>query len=139
MAGNDVHLQESPASKPLVLVVEDNPRNRRLVEMVLRRHYRLAFAEDGEMALEQVDRLRPDLVLLDIQIPKLDGLEVVRRLKANDATRAIPVVALTSYAMEVDRERILEAGCDGYLAKPIDTRTLPLDVARYLADEDGTS
>ena len=119
----------------LVLVVEDNARNRRLAEMVLRPHFRLAFAEDGETALQQVGRLHPDLVLLDIQIPKIDGLEVVRRLKADEATRRIPVVALTSYAMEADRERILQAGCDGYLAKPIDTRTLPQDVARYLGGD----
>ena len=76
-----------------ILVVEDNPRNQRLVDMVLRRHYRLSLAEDGEQALAAVERELPDLILLDIQIPKIDGLEVARRLKGDPKTREIPIIA----------------------------------------------
>ena len=123
--------------QPFVLVVEDNPRNRRLVEMVLRTSYRLAFAQDGEEALARVDEERPDLILLDIQIPKIDGREVARRLKADETTRTIPIVALTSFAMEQDRATIMAAGCDGYITKPFETRTLKEDLARFLAGSVG--
>jgi len=125
------------AELPLILVVEDNERNRRLVEMVLQRDYRLAFAEDGEQALTMVGELEVDLVLLDIQIPKIDGTEVARRLKSDAATKSIPVVALTSFAMEADRRRILDAGCDGYVTKPFETRSLATEVRRYLDGSDG--
>ncbi len=123
------------AEPPLILVVEDNPVNRRLVEMVLKRHYRLAFAEDGEQALAMTPELLPDLVLLDIQIPKIDGLEVARLLKSREATASIPLVALTSFAMEEDRRRILDAGCDGYVSKPFETRLLAAEIRRYLSPE----
>ena len=120
---------------PLILVVEDNPRNRRLVEMVLKRDYRLAFAEDGEQAFARVDELDVDLVLLDIQISKLDGTEVARRLKSREATKAIPIVALTSFARAEDRRRILDAGCDAFITKPFETRHLAAEIRRLLGED----
>ena len=116
-----------------VLVVEDNPANLMLVRAVLQRAgYRTAEARSGEEALQHLAASKPDLILMDIQLPGLDGLELTRRLKADPATTAIPVVALTAHAMSDDRARALAAGCDGYLAKPINTRTLAAELASLL-------
>ena len=78
-----------------------------------------------------METLRPDLILMDVQLPGIDGLEVTRRLKNNRTTRSIPIIALTAYAMKGDEEKALDAGCDGYIAKPIDTRTFPSQLRAF--------
>lgn len=102
-----------------ILIVEDNIINQRLaIAMLGQGGHESLVAGDADTGLELARRERPDLILMDIQLPGMDGLEATRRLKADPATAAIPVIALTAFAMKGDRERVLEAGCDGYLAKP---------------------
>ena len=103
-----------------ILYIEDNFHNRRIVRKILTsRGYNVIEAEDGISGLEMVRELKPPLVLLDIGLPGMDGLEVVGHIKADDELCEIPVIALTASAMRGDRERFLEAGCDDYLSKPI--------------------
>jgi CheY-like chemotaxis protein len=117
-----------------ILLVEDNPQNRRLAQYLLQSHgYRVYEAPTGEAALELARTHRPALILMDLQLPGVDGYAVTRRLKADAATAAIPVVALTAYAMQGDREKAVAAGCDGYITKPIDIKAFPAAVQRYLA------
>ena len=119
--------------KQKVLIVEDNPLNMRLIEMVLKSNsYTLLKATDGEEALDIATREQPDLVLMDIRLPTVSGLEVARRLKENPAFSHIPIIALTAHAMKGDKEKAIEAGCDSYLSKPINTRELPRLVADML-------
>lgn len=107
-------------SDRVVLYIEDNSHNRRLVNKILTsRGYSVVEAEDGESGLEKVHALKPPLILLDITLPKMDGIEVVRQIKADESVRHIPVIAVTASAMRGDRERFLESGCDDYLSKPI--------------------
>ncbi len=116
-----------------ILVVDDNPTNLKLIRVLLAGEgYEVRTAGDAEEALAALQGFRPRLVLMDLQLPGMDGLELTRRLKADPGTRDILIVALTAYAMKGDEEKAREAGCDGYLAKPIDTRTLPAQVAGYL-------
>ena len=118
-----------------ILIVDDNPVNLKLVRVLLTTEgYDVRTATDAEEALEALGTFHPRLTLMDLQLPGMDGLELTRRLKADPATRDIIVLALTAYAMKGDEEKALAAGCDGYLPKPIDTRTLPGVVARYLSD-----
>ena len=115
-----------------VLYIEDNPHNRRLVRRTLeRRGYAIVEAVDGLSGLEMVRELKPPLVLLDIGLPKMDGMEVVSHIKADEALNHIPVIALTASAMRGDRERFLEAGCDDYLSKPIQVLELLDKVNQY--------
>ncbi|HWQ15668.1 MAG TPA: response regulator [Roseiflexaceae bacterium] len=121
-----------------ILIVDDNPLNLKLTRVLLRgAGYEVRAAVDAEEALAALATFRPRLILMDIQLPGLDGLELTRRLKADPATRDIVVVALTAYAMKGDEQRAREAGCDGYIAKPIDTRTLPDVIAGFLRPEAG--
>lgn len=124
-----------------ILVVDDNVTNLKLIEYLLKaKGYDVLTAFDAESALEAVRSKRPSLVLMDLQLPGMDGLELTRRLKADPATRSIIVVAVTAYAMKGDEQRALDAGCDGYIAKPIDTRALPRLVESHLgAASPGTS
>ena len=116
----------------IVLYVEDNPHNRRLVRRTLeRRGYAIIEAEDGESGLEMVRELKPPLVLLDIGLPKTDGMEVVGHIKADAELRDIPVIAITASAMHGDRERFLSAGCDDYLFKLIQVLELIDKVNQY--------
>ena len=116
-----------------ILVVEDNPVNRRLVEFLLRSNgYQVREASTAQEAFEILKTERPDLILMDVQLPGMDGLEATRKLKANAETRDIPVVAVTSYAMTGDREKALAAGCAGYITKPIDKATFVQEVAARL-------
>lgn len=116
-----------------ILVVEDNDRNRRLLKILLEaRGYEVIEATAGEEAMGYLRDSKPDLILMDIQLPNVDGLELTRNIKNNPKTAGIPIVAVTAYAMKGDRERILEAGCDGYISKPIDTRKLILLVTETL-------
>ena len=104
-----------------VLLVEDNEMNRDMLSRRLeRRGYEIVLAEDGLQGVEQAATARPDIVLLDMSLPGLDGWEVAGRLKSDSATAAIPIIALTAHAMAGDRERALQAGCDDYDTKPIE-------------------
>jgi CheY-like chemotaxis protein len=116
-----------------LLLIEDNVQNRYLATFLLEHHgHRVLQAEDGLVGLDMAARLRPDLILLDIQLPGMDGHAVMRTLKSDPRLRAIPIVAVTSYAMAGDREKCLEAGAEGYIEKPIDADTFVAHVERYL-------
>ncbi len=116
-----------------ILIVEDNPQNMRLIEMTLRaENYTLLKATDGEEALEMAARERPDLIIMDIQLPKLSGLEVTGRLRQVAGFEDVPIIAITAYAMKGDKEKSIEAGCNAYLPKPINTRELPNLIAEML-------
>ena len=116
-----------------ILVIEDNDRNRKLVKILLEASkYSVIEAQTGEEALKYLQDDKPDLILLDIQLPKMDGLTLVKKLRADQEMKDIPIVALTAYAMKGDKERMLEAGCDAYVSKPIDTRELPVIIANLL-------
>ena len=121
-------------SAQLILVVEDNETNQMLTVAVLERDgYRVAVAGNTEEARHQLEAEAPQLILMDVQLPGEDGLAFTRQLKRNPATSPIPIVAMTAHAMHGDAEMALEAGCSGYIAKPIDTRSLAEQVRRYLA------
>lgn len=116
-----------------ILVVEDNPLNRELVVDLLEgAGYTVLQADEGVGLLERVKAGQPGLILLDLQLPGLDGVTLARQLKADPATREIPVVAMTAYARLEDQERAMAAGCDGYLCKPLDTQGFLRTVARHL-------
>ncbi len=119
-----------------ILVVDDNPQNLKLARVLLAAEgYEVRTAVDAEAALVVLESFLPRLILMDLQLPGMDGLELTRRLKADPARRRILVIALTAYAMKGDEELALAAGCDGYLAKPIDTDALAaLVAARLRAD-----
>jgi CheY-like chemotaxis protein len=118
-----------------VLVVEDNDMNMQLVEYLLEEGgYQIVKAASGEDALSIARSGDPvDLILMDIHLPGIDGLSVVREMKTDGRTKAIPILALTAHAMRGDRDRFLEAGCDGYISKPIDVKTFLTSVRQYLA------
>lgn len=121
-------------SAPLVLVVEDNETNQMLTMAVLERDgYRVVLAGSAGEARSRLDAAHPDLILMDVQLPGEDGLMFTRELKTDPATRSIPVVAMTAHAMHGDAELALQAGCSGYIAKPIDTRALAEQLRRFLA------
>lgn len=121
------------AKAPTILVVEDNPVNLELFADVLAvGGYECIRAVKGEDALELAKTVEPDLVLLDIQLPGMDGLAVVRHLRNDEATRGLKVVALTAYALKGDREAFLEQGFDGYIAKPITVKEFLEAVGGYL-------
>ena len=117
----------------LILIVEDNEKNRKLARDVLQFHgYRTLEAPTAEDGLALAQAHRPDLVLMDIQLPGIDGVTALERLRADPDTAAIPVVALTAFAMKDDQRRLLDAGFDGYLTKPISIRALPTQVRACL-------
>ncbi len=117
----------------MILIVEDNEANRLLAGAVLEREgYRVEMAGNAEEALQKLANGSPDLILMDVQMPGMDGLTLTRRLKGDARTADIPVVALTALAMMGDRERTLEAGCSGYISKPISTRTFAAEVSKFL-------
>ena len=119
--------------KEKILVAEDNPPSMRLIEMTLRaRDYTLLKATDGQKALEIAIRERPDLIIMDIQLPKMSGLEVIKRLRKMPECSHIPILTLTAYAMKGDREKFIEAGCDAYLSKPVSPREILEVVAEML-------
>ena len=116
-----------------VLVVDDNPINLKLVSDLLSfEGYRVLKAEDGEKAAASVREDPPDLILLDVDLPGIDGLTLTKRLKSDPSTADIIIVALTAFAMKADRQRAIAAGCDAYVTKPINTRELPVQVAELL-------
>jgi CheY-like chemotaxis protein len=116
-----------------ILVVDDTPANLRLARVVLETQgYDVRTAVDAEEALGVLTAFRPQLILMDIQLPGVDGLQLTRRLKADPETRHIVIVAVTAYAMKGDEQRFLQAGCDGYISKPFDTRAMPGLITEYL-------
>ncbi|MDY6875834.1 MAG: response regulator [Chloroflexota bacterium] len=116
-----------------ILVVEDNLLNRKLVETILEPiGYRLLIAVDGKEGIEIATREQPDLILMDLQLPKVSGYDATELLKSQPETAHITIVALTAHAMAGERERAMAAGCDGYITKPVDTRVFPDQVREYL-------
>ena len=116
-----------------ILYIEDNPQNMRLVRKMLRiGGYDMLEASDGSTGLEMAESERPDLILMDINLPDIDGIEATSRLKASQDLKHIPVIALTANAMFGDKERFLDAGCDGYIAKPVTKNELLNTIALYL-------
>src|SRR5712692_2261398 len=116
-----------------ILIVDDNQMNLKLVRVVLQNEgYDVRTAADAEEALAVLQGWRPHLILMDMQLPGMDGLELTRQLKRDPATSDIVIVAITAYAMKGDEQKAVYAGCDGYVTKPIDTRALPDIVAGHL-------
>jgi two-component system, cell cycle response regulator DivK len=116
-----------------LLLVEDNELNRDMLSRRLRRRgYEVELATDGEEGIARARELRPDLVLMDMSLPVIDGWEATRRLKADPATAAVPVLALTAHAMSDDRQKALDAGCDDYDTKPVDLERLSRKIDRLL-------
>ena len=119
--------------KKRILVVDDNPRNLKLAFDVLEdAGYEVVEAVNAEEAQSMIDRNLPDLILMDIALPGMDGLTLTRKIKANERTKHIRIIALTAFAMKGDDQKALAAGCDGYITKPIDIHQLPLQVAEIL-------
>ena len=122
----------------VILVVEDNERNLKLLRDLLEYEgYDVRVARTGEDAVTLAVKDPPDLVLMDLQLPGIDGMEALRRLRESPRTVDIPVVAVTAQAMKQDRERVLQAGFNGYVEKPISVRAFPDQVRRFLPDEGG--
>lgn len=117
----------------MILCIEDNAQNMRLVRKMLKAGgYEMIGAEDGLTGIEMAKEHKPDIILVDINLPDIDGTEVTKRLKADPEYAHIPIVALTANAMYGDKERFLDAGCDGYLSKPVSRRELIAAVEEYL-------
>lgn len=119
-----------------ILIVDDNPTNLKLARVVLAAEgYEVRVAVDAEEALAMLDGFHPRLILMDLQLPGMDGLTLTRLLKGDPATSDVAILALTAYAMKGDEEKARQAGCDGYITKPIDTRGLPAVIAGVLAGQ----
>lgn len=118
-----------------ILVIEDNEQNIYLLTFILEKNgYEVVQARDGNEGIALAGRVRPMLILLDIQLPVMDGYEVAQRLKDRAETRAIPIVAVTSHAMVGDRERVMDAGCTGYIEKPINPETFMSEIEQFIPD-----
>jgi two-component system cell cycle response regulator len=115
-------------------MVDDHPSNLKLLSFILEKFgYEVRVAADAEQALLAVSEFQPRLILMDLQLPGMDGLELTRRLKADPRHSNVVIVAVTASAMKGDEQKAKEAGCDGYITKPVDTRTLPALIERFLA------
>jgi two-component system cell cycle response regulator DivK len=126
--------------KPSVLLIEDNEQNRYLVTFLLEKSgYTVVAAADGPSGIEAARAFVPTVILLDIQLPRMDGYAVARALRLNESLRDTPIVAVTSYAMPGDREKALEAGCTGYIEKPINVETFVAEMERALPRFEGGS
>jgi CheY-like chemotaxis protein len=120
-------------SSESILIVEDNPTNLKLLKVLLHRHgYQVESAVNAEEAVKVLKHFHPRLILMDLQLPGMDGLDLTKILKQNPETHDIKILALTAYAMKGDEEKAMNAGCDGYITKPFDTRDLPIKIASYL-------
>ncbi len=125
--------KETPATAKTVLIVEDNELNMKLFHDLLEAHgYNILEARTGPEALKMADEHRPDLILMDIQLPEVSGLEVTQKIKNNEQLVSIPIIAVTAFAMKGDEERIRQGGCEDYIAKPISVSTFLEKVKRYL-------
>jgi two-component system cell cycle response regulator DivK len=119
-----------------ILMIEDNEQNRYLATFLLKQHgYEIVSAYDGPTGIELAKDMTPDLILLDIQLPGMDGYSVARALREIEALDATPIVAVTSYAMVGDREKALDSGCNGYIEKPINPDTFVSEIARFLTSD----
>ncbi len=119
--------------KENILVIEDNEQNLYLVKFILEKNgYQVHVATDGQAGIEAANQLKPDLILLDIQLPVMDGYSVAQNLRANPSTAKIPIVAVTSHAMVGDRDKALSSGCNGYIEKPINPETFMSEVELHL-------
>lgn len=121
-----------------ILIVEDVEFNRDLVVQLLEDDYIILTAADGQAGVELAERERPDLILMDLSLPGIDGWEATRRIKANEALRNIPIIALTAHAMRGDAEKARACGCNDYLSKPIDEDLLFEKLRQFLVDDPGT-
>ena len=122
-----------------IIVVEDNELNMKLVKGLIKiGKYRMLEASDAESGIQLIREKKPDLVLMDIQLPGMDGLSATKILKEDPNLKDMPIVALTSYAMEGDKEKALQAGCTGYITKPIDTRNFLETLSQYLENGDNS-
>jgi CheY-like chemotaxis protein len=118
-----------------ILVVDDNPANLKLISFLLTTNgHVVRTASNADEAMSAIAEVLPALILMDVQLPGMDGLTLTRRLKADPRTRGCIIVAFTAYAMMGDEEKAIDAGCDAYMAKPIDTRALPARIAQYLEE-----
>lgn len=118
-----------------VLIVDDNPTNLKLVTFLVKASgYDVDTAQDADSAVAAIAANRPKLILMDLQLPGVDGLELTRRLKSDPQTSGIKIIAVTAYAMKGDQEKAIEAGCDDYVTKPVDTRALPQLIAKHIAE-----
>ena len=123
---------------PRILLVEDNEMNRDMLSRRLTRNgYEVSIAVDGQQGVDMASSARPDLILMDMSLPVIDGWEATRRIKSNEATRQIPVIALTAHAMAGDREKAMEAGCEDYDTKPVEISRLLGKIAALLAPKAG--
>ncbi len=120
------------ADLPNILVVEDNPDNMATINAILKGKYNIAKAVDGEQGLKMAQSQQPDLILLDMSLPKISGEEIIKVLKKNNETKHIPVIAVTAQAMKGDKERFIKAGCDGYISKPMDMEALLAEIGKFL-------
>ena len=124
-----------PSEAKRILIVEDNELNLKLLNDILEMHgYDTVGAVSGATAIDLARQLHPELILLDIQLPDISGMDVARRLKADERTRDIPLIAVTAFAMPGDRKMILESGCDDYVAKPINMHDFLILVGRYTSN-----
>jgi two-component system, cell cycle response regulator DivK len=122
-----------PHMSKTILIVEDNELNMKLFNDLLQAHgYNTLQAKDGRVVVDLTRKNRPDLILMDIQLPEISGLEITKMLKADDDLRSIPVVAVTAFAMKGDEQKIRNGGCDGYIAKPISVASFLQTVSRFL-------
>ncbi len=122
------------SAAPIIMYVEDNLENRILIRRVLMAEgYKVVEAENAQRALEVLEDLVPDLILMDVNMPEMDGLTLTAKIKSVPNLFNVPVIALTANVMKGDRERTLEAGCDGYLQKPVDIDALPHQIEKFLA------
>lgn len=116
-----------------ILLVEDNKENRYLITFILEKNgYEVIIAEKGQTGFEMAVSESPDLILMDIQLPDINGLEVTKKIRASKADGVVPIIAITSYAMVGDREKALEAGCNGYIEKPINPETFMKELQKFL-------
>lgn len=123
-----------------ILVVEDNENNLYLITFILEKAgHKVIAAKTGEAGVEMALKEQPDLILMDIQLPGINGLESTRRIRASKSGGAVPIIALTSYALVGDREQVLSAGCTGYIEKPINPETIMREIERYLSGSGGSS
>ena len=122
-------------NNPTILYVEDNPENRLLIRRILQAEgYTVLEASNAFQAIDLVKTENPDLILMDINLPEMDGYTLTARLKTMPKLSTVPIIALTANVMRGDRERTLEAGCDGYIQKPIDVDALPIQINRFLKE-----
>jgi CheY-like chemotaxis protein len=119
-----------------VLVIEDNDDNMELITFILEENgYKVLKAETGRQGFDMALKSRPDFIILDIQLPDIDGLEVLRKIRSLEIDGSIPVIAMTSYAMVGDREKMMVAGCNGYIEKPIDPETVINQIREIIGEE----